>query len=156
MKNILLISFFVLGFYYAKAQVPIENKKAPNQSTMHDKREKVEAMKIGYLTEQLNLSPAEAQKFWPVYNEFQQKQQQTKKSWRQFENGQISPDDLSDEQLNELMLARIESKIDEAQLEKQYHQKFIDVLGIPKTAQLYKAENDFKRELLKQIRDGKP
>jgi hypothetical protein len=34
------------------------------------KRENIESMKIAYLTKKLNLTPDEAQKFWPVFNQF--------------------------------------------------------------------------------------
>ena len=37
------------------------------------KKEDIKAMKIGFITNELNLTPDEAQKFWPVYNEFQKK-----------------------------------------------------------------------------------
>ena len=33
---------------------------------------RLEAYKIAYLTKKLNLSPQEAQQFWPIYNKYQQ------------------------------------------------------------------------------------
>jgi len=46
-------------------------------------REKIEAAKIALITERLNLTPEQAQKFWPVYNEYSKKQQELR---RTFEN----------------------------------------------------------------------
>lgn len=31
---------------------------------------KLQSLEIAYLTKELNLSPEEAQKFWPVYNQY--------------------------------------------------------------------------------------
>ena len=39
-----------------------------------EKKEKVKALKMAYITEQLNLTTEEAQKFWPIYNAFDEKQ----------------------------------------------------------------------------------
>ena len=36
-----------------------------------EKREEIESMKVAFLTKKLELTPEEAQKFWPVYNQFQ-------------------------------------------------------------------------------------
>src|SRR5258705_11566219 len=36
-----------------------------------DRKEEIEAMKVGFLTRRLNLTPEEAKTFWPVYNQFQ-------------------------------------------------------------------------------------
>jgi len=39
-------------------------------NAMAQKGERLEAMKIGFITERLNLSSDEAKVFWPVYNKF--------------------------------------------------------------------------------------
>ncbi len=39
-----------------------------------EKKEKVKALKVAYITEQLDLTKEEAQKFWPIYNAFDDKQ----------------------------------------------------------------------------------
>jgi len=155
MKSITPIFIFLFAFQIAFGQLPMtENPNLGKNAIYQQKRERIEAMKIGYITEKLTLTTNEAQKFWPVYNEFQAKQEKIKKSWRQFETGQIKPEELNDEQLNEVMKAKIDSKIEEAKLEKEYHQKFIDVLGIKKVAAFYQAEAGFKRELLQQLKKG--
>ena len=155
MKNLFISFILFFSFLVSMAQLPMdENINQGKNGNYHQKRERIESMKIGFITDKLSLSTEEAQKFWPVYNEYQAKQDKIRKGWRQFETGQIKPEDLSEEQLNELMKAKLDSKIEEAKLDKEYHQKFIDVLGIKKVADFYKAEADFKRELLHQINKG--
>ena len=48
-----------------------------------EKRERIEAMKIGFITEKLSLTSKEAQIFWPVYNEFQSEIHEIKKDRRE-------------------------------------------------------------------------
>ena len=41
--------------------------------------EKIRSYKIAYLTEKLNLTENEAQKFWPIYNKYDKKMMQLRK-----------------------------------------------------------------------------
>jgi hypothetical protein len=34
------------------------------------RQEKIQALKIAFITQKLKLTPAEAEKFWPVYNQY--------------------------------------------------------------------------------------
>ena len=63
MKKILLIAFLVVASTTLSAQ----------------NNERIKAFKMGYITEQLNLSTAEAEKFWPIFNEFEDKTQAIKR-----------------------------------------------------------------------------
>jgi len=40
------------------------------QDRQQDRKDKIETMHIAYLSEKLNLTSGEAEKFWPVYNEY--------------------------------------------------------------------------------------
>ena len=46
-------------------------KTANDAETLEKKKEKIEAMKVAYLTNELELTVEESQAFWPVYNELQ-------------------------------------------------------------------------------------
>ena len=41
---------------------------------MKEKREQIKTMKIAFLTTELDLSSTEAEKFWPIYNTFEEKE----------------------------------------------------------------------------------
>lgn len=53
------------------------------QETDPKVRDKVNAARIAYLTDQLALTPDEAEKFWPIYNEFLEKRKTLRKEYRQ-------------------------------------------------------------------------
>ncbi len=62
---IILFAFFSVQAFAQEAEQPQENlpeSKANSQA--------IEALKTAYITKELNLTPDEAQKFWPVYNEY--------------------------------------------------------------------------------------
>jgi hypothetical protein len=121
-------------------------------------REKIEAQKVAYITTKLNLTTEEAQKFWPVYNEYQTKQKDLMKG------PDDKPSNLSREEmmvLPEKEAARLaDEELLHAQkmldLRKEYHAKFKSVLSSQKVLLLYEAEKDFRRELLHQLRGQGP
>ena len=47
--------------------------------TQEDRKEKIEAMKVAFITQKLDLSSKEAQVFWPLYNDYQDKLQALRK-----------------------------------------------------------------------------
>lgn len=121
-----------------------------------ERKEKVEAMKIAYLTSKLELSPTEAQQFWPVFNEFEDKIQAIRQSRRKdSREGQDNLDQLSDKEVESLIDSEVAFRQKELDVMKEYHSKFKAVLPIRKVAKLYRAQEDFKRELLKKIQERK-
>lgn len=118
-------------------------------------KDRIEPLKIAYITQQLGLTSEEAQKFWPVYNKFNDDLQKLRSSTKDkladelSELASISETD-AEKTLNEML----NYKISEAEMIKKYASEFKKVLPIKKVVMLYKAENDFKRELLKKLRDN--
>ncbi len=75
--KLLLISIFILSITSSCLDNDTENKdfevkKCDNQFS-HERKEQIESHKIAYLTTKLSLTPNEAEKFWPLYNEFSRK-----------------------------------------------------------------------------------
>ena len=123
------------------------------------KKEKMDAMRIGFITDALQLTSEEAQVFWPVFNEMNDKlfalrSEEHKAMMKQKDKGKTI-DDMSDKELNDMMLKHIANEKEMATIKESYHQKFLDVIGVKKTAKLYKSDHDFKRELLRKSKGGK-
>ncbi len=117
-------------------------------------RQKVEAMKIGFLTERLNLTPEEAKVFWPVYNKYQDEVEVIRKSRRDnLTNARMNFDEMSDKDVEKAIDSEIASRQNELDIMKKYHPQFKQVLPVKKVAKLYKAEEDFKRKLLDMIKE---
>ena len=121
-------------------------------NAMAQKGERLETMKIGFITERLNLSSEEAKVFWPVYNKFTDDM----KKLRQSSKGKISEEmadmpAMTDAEAEKVLNDMVNFKIQEADLLKKYAAEFKKVIPVKKVVLLLKAENDFKRELLKKL-----
>ena len=124
----------------------------------HGKRpskEKVQAMKIAYITDKLDLNSEEAQQFWPIYNEYDSKAEATRRAMRKMHKKDVSIDEMTDAEVEKMINTIDALRQKDLDIHKEYHAKFKAVLSIKKVAKLYKADQDFKRDLLKKIRDHK-
>jgi len=120
------------------------------------KHEKLEAMKIAFITEKLSLTTKEAQNFWPIYNEYSQKIEKLRKTKRSdLGELKINIENSSDKEIEALLSDVFDAKTKEIELQKEYYSKYIKVLPIKKVALLYQSEHQFKKELLKRIKDKK-
>jgi Spy/CpxP family protein refolding chaperone len=113
-------------------------------------REKIETAKIGFITNRLNLTSEQAPKFWPVYNEYNAKKQEIRRALRPFKTASAT---ATDEQLLADMKEMIHLRQKEVDLEKDYMNRFLKVINPRQLAQLYHTEQDFRKELLKMLRD---
>lgn len=122
------------------------------------KREQLQALKVGYLTEKLQLTPDEAQVFWPLYNELEEKLKAIRRDRR---NNRKSTKENHAEMSDDQLMAAVESELDfeqqELDLKKEYTQKFKNILPVKKVVLLHHAQEGFKRKLLKGAKErGRP
>jgi hypothetical protein len=119
-----------------------------------EKRENIEAMKVAYITNQLDLSPEEAQKFWPVYNEYSDKLQELRQKRRKdMRDNKANFDTMTDKEVEQAVDADMAFRQKELDVQKEYHSKFKAVLPVKKVAKLYVAEEQFKRVLLDRLKE---
>lgn len=114
-------------------------------------KDAVEALRMEFVGKRLDLSKAEADKFWPVYNEYNDKIKLLRKNFRQSFKKPV--DALSDKEIEELYLLDIQTKQAEAELYKVYRDKLKLIIGAKRMLKLITAENDFKKEVIKTIQD---
>ncbi len=128
-------------------------QKHPQQGKRPTK-EKIKALKIAHITSKLDLSSEEAQKFWPIYNEFEAKMDALRAEKRALrkKGKKAEPTELSDAELEKIVDNHLEIEQKELDVKKVYHTKFKAILPIQKVAKLYKSEHSFKKELLKKMR----
>ncbi len=123
-----------------------------------EKKEQIKALKIGYITNELSLTSDEATRFWPLFNAFEDKQQEIRQ--QKLKNYLFKLDDLTLESLSEkeanTLLVQIENSEDEQfQLRKKFINSLKSVLPAIKILKLKKAEDQFSKKLLQQYRKGK-
>jgi len=120
------------------------------------KRDKIEALRVSFISQKVNLTTQEAQLFWPLYNEYNDKLDLNRKTFRK-QYGPNSDFSVKTDKDAEMYLnAEFTLKQKEFELYKEYYEKFKKSMPIKKVALLRKAEEDFKKELIKNIKGNSP
>ncbi len=118
-------------------------------------KEKIKALKTALITEKLDLSVSEAEKFWPVYNDFEKKIEALRKKER-IEIGQTlnknSVDDLTNSEANQLIDSMLQIKEQELAYRKELVENLRAFLPPQKIIKLKKTEDRFKRMLLERLK----
>ena len=119
-----------------------------------ERMEKIRVQKIAYITNAIQLTPAEAEVFWPIYNEYDNQRQNFERARMGRYQGQ--PPDISsmtDEEVNKLILERFDRDQELINLNLKYYEEFKKVLPVMKIFKLYKAEMEFRKVLLEKIQE---
>ncbi|MCO6497378.1 MAG: hypothetical protein J5I50_06915 [Chitinophagaceae bacterium] len=104
-------------------------------SAQNTKDDKVEALKIAFITERLQLTSKEAEGFWPVYHTYQKEVASIRKTNK-----------------NRDVLENEEKLLD---IKKKYKPSFEKVIGEQKTMKFYQSEKDFRALLIKRLKNRK-
>jgi hypothetical protein len=147
MKKIILISTMLLTLLIsAQAQPPKEPK------------DKIDALKIAFITKRLDLTEEEAQKFWPVYNKYEAEKDALRESTTgQYKDEKKPVDQMTDAEADKMINDFVAFRSKDVDLMKKYVVEFKKVLPIKKVALLITAEEHFKKMLMKQAQnDGEP
>ncbi len=121
-KFILIISVLAGSFFAAHAQDEQGGDEAKRQ-------EKIKALYVAYITQELNLTADEAQKFWPVHAQFENEIKGVKQDLPELEKQQAI--------LN---------------IKKKYQENFNRILGANRCERFFRMDGEFKRKLLERIR----
>ena len=111
--------------------------------------------KIAFITSRLTLTQDQAQRFWPTYNEFVAKRRELNRSARLLRRD-ADNSGLSDIQLRDNFTQDFAIRQQQLNLEKDYFDKAQKVLTLRQLAQLYQAERDFTKEVLKRVAGAAP
>lgn len=112
-------------------------------------KEKLKSHKIAFLTDRMQLTEAEAEKFWPLYRSFEAERRELKEDIF-IENLNA---DISEKEAEKALDNMIDIKTKELDLQKKYIGKFRSVISAKKVIALYKAEKEFKASMVKKIRE---
>ncbi len=118
--------------------------------------DRIKVLKITFITNALDLSSKEAEKFWPVYNEYSKTIQKEKnKKMRELaqqarDKGGV--DNLSDKEATQMLVDYINIDANVLTAKRTLYKKLNGVIPPKKIIKLFKAEQDFNKELLKRLR----
>ena len=114
--------------------------------------ERLNAYKIAFITRKLDLTSQEAEKFWPAYNEFQDKKFKIQQERVQINRSiNMTGNTMSDKELTSLGDKWVDLDSQESSLLRDFHNKLKSVLPPVKILRLYQAEGQYKQQLLNEL-----
>jgi hypothetical protein len=116
------------------------------------RRNKIETLKRAYISEKLELTVAEAEKFWPIYNEFDVSKSANRKEMRKL-NKKLKEGTATDKEVLSLIDEINLKRKTEIDLEAKFIRDVMPVLGAKKVMKLTQVQKDFQRELMKKIKE---
>ena len=115
------------------------------------REERIKAYRVAVFTEKLNLSPEEAQSFWPIYNEYTDKRDAL---IDQFKPGK-PVSDMSEAEMETQLARYFERQQKEIDLEKEMVVKMRKFLPLKKVVRIPQAERDFREAIFKKMQERK-
>lgn len=149
--NISLKHLLFIGLIALQSVAFAQPNRKPN---LESKKEKIEQLKIAFITSELELTTEQAEKFWPVYNEMSDKLKDERKV-RKDKNTELKDglETLSEADIKKKTNEILDSEIKEAELKKEYTEKIAGIIGYKKATKLLSLEQRFKRELLNKLNE---
>lgn len=127
-----------------------------NGRLMKQKKEQVKSLKVAFITSELDLTADESAKFWPLYNAFDEKQSEIRRTKMKSYLDRMDSENFENVSEKEAatLLSQMESSEEELhQLRKKFISNLKSVIPAVKILKLKKAEEDFNRKLLQQYRN---
>lgn len=147
MRNILILLLLMLN-------LPLW---AQEGKLSEEKRNEFEAQKVAFFTQKLDLTPAEAAAFWPLYNEMEKKVRGKERTMREifYQMGKVKdPTEAQSQKVVKDMLALEQGMLD---IKKDYYQQMMKVVSASKVYKLDWVERKFHKQLLEKLKhpDGR-
>lgn len=145
LKKILLVSFLILS-------VGLQAQKKVNKQS----REKIRSLKIAFITDKLNLSEKEAEKFWPIYNNYDSKLMKLRVEERYklkksiHEAGGLEA--LSEKDADAITKKMVELEKEMYEIKRAFFTSLRKVISSKKIIRLQMAEREFNRTMIRRLK----
>ena len=132
MKNFILAVCLLLSGFFAQAQEQRDTDPVK-------KEQKIKALYVAYISQELKLTEAEAQKFWPVHAEFDNEVRSVK-----------------------LDLSELDRQQNVLNIKKKYEDRFTRIIGVERTNAFFRNDAEFRKKLVERLKNmrqqngGKP
>ncbi|PKO98956.1 MAG: hypothetical protein CVU13_07460 [Bacteroidetes bacterium HGW-Bacteroidetes-8] len=148
---------FILLITLSFAFSGFAQNEPPRQQKSHTYQQ-IQSAKIAFFTTEIQLTPKEAEEFWPLYNEYWREREmlmrRTQESMRVITAYVKDGSPKTEPELVKLMGVYISNLTEEGSIHKTYFEKFYKILPVEKVARLYIAEEQFRMKMIRQFRSG--
>ncbi|MBL6447000.1 hypothetical protein JMN32_11815 [Fulvivirga sp. 29W222] len=111
---------------------------------------KIESARIALITERLELTPEQAEKFWPLYREYSEKRKALRQEFVEARQS-VDRKNMTEEESKMLLNKGLELKERQLNIDRTYAERLTRVISTQQLLQLRKAEDDFRRMLLERL-----
>lgn len=155
MKKIIIS---IIAFCFTLGAFAQQEPEQTRQQKENARYEQVQSAKIAFFTTALSLTPKEAETFWPVYNKFWKEREISHRKiqgyLRVINKLLAGEKPTSDNELKKILDLYINTISAEGAIQKKYYDEFLKILSVEQVAKLYKAEEDFRMQMIHQLRGG--
>ena len=123
----------------------------PLHAQQQDKNERIRALRVAFITDKLQLTPEESEKFWPLYNQYEAEQKRIRQRYKV----DLDLNAMSDQEVERSVTDRFELEEQVIKLKRDYFQRMKSFMAVRKIALLLRSEQDFNRELLRRIQEAR-
>ena len=140
--------FSILFVCGVLSSVSAQRGPGMDDASREQRKERIEAMRVSYITSALELNVEESQSFWPVYNEFKEKEKSLKANMRPSKR----VEELTDNEAADLIRDRQRAEQELLNLKVEYTDRLLRVLTAKKVAMLPVVERKFKEQVLRELK----
>lgn len=166
MKNLVILLAFIFSLSI-QAQENLEDKKvkiekrraqiivektSARKEMLQERKDKIKSLKIAFISQKLSLSSIEAEKFWPVYNKYDDKIMVLKEAQMKlrFDKRKSSGEDAI-KKIEEAEAIETEVML----LKKKMRTELIPIISAEKVVRLERIEQEFHRKILEKLKQRK-
>jgi Skp family chaperone for outer membrane proteins len=117
----------------------------------NNRKEKINAARVAYITDRLDFNEKESAAFWPVYNRFESEKKAINKKYAVNQDREW----MTDEEAEKAMLDQLRMEEEITKLKRSYYWEFKKVISPRKIAMLNKAEREFKKMVLNRMQNNR-
>ena len=146
MKNLLIVCLILSSF----------SLFAQKKESKDEKKQRIEAARVSFITKKLELTPEESKEFWPVINEMETKIKTSRKALKDRFKKMKQEDEKIDEKTYQKLIEDMhEQQISILEIKNEYVQKIASVIGYEKTFRFeHQIQREFKKQLMDRMKKG--
>ena len=111
--------------------------------------EKVRALKAAYITEKLNLTSAQSERFWPVYHRYEEELMSTRQKYIK----QNRKDAKTEEEAKRMIEGNLDFQEAAVDIRRKYKTEFLKIISAQQLADLYTSEREFRQMLMQKLKE---
>ena len=157
MKNQILTMAAIAMLFIASSMANAQERDKENHGS-YDWKDRFKAEKIAYLTDAIELTSAEAEKFWPIYNRCEAEKEQcfmeSMTAYKALDDAIKTGKD--DKEIAALLDKYLSCQNNGMDIDKKYLPEYSKILSSKKVAKLFIGEESFRRHQINRLKRDDP